>query len=71
MQLTTQMLAEIDHIQYRIDDIQKNVLDPKLSAIIMRQTCGCQSACICSAIKELNLHKESLENILNKTDLKA
>ena len=70
MQLTTQMLAEIDHIQDRMDDIQKNVFGPKLSAIVMLQARCCQSACTCPAIKELNLHKVSLEIILTKTDLK-
>ena len=69
MQLSPQMLAEIDHISERMAYISKNVFSPKFSAIILRKASCCQTACTCSAVDEINLHKENLENILSNTDL--
>ena len=70
MQLTPQMFAEIDHITERMAYISEKVFSPKLSAIVMRKAAGCQTACCCSEVDEINLHKERLENILSNTDLK-
>ena len=68
MQLSPQMLAEIDHISERMAYISENVFSPKFSAIVLRKAACCQSACTCSEVAELNLHKENLENILSNTD---
>ena len=69
MQLTPSMLAEIDHISERMAYISENVFSPKMSAIVLRKAACCQNSCTCSEVKELNLHKESLENILSNTDV--
>ena len=69
MQLTPPMLAEIDHISERMAYISENVFSPKMSAIVLRKAACCQTACTCSAVDEINLHKENLENILSNTDL--
>ena len=69
MQLTPPMLAEINHISERMEYISENIFSPKMSAIVLRKAACCQTACTCSAVDELNLHKENLENILSNTDL--
>ena len=79
MQLTTQMLAEIESIETRVDHIDREIVQPMLYEFIRYGSLGKKSGIKTrdflarksrAIIAELNPYKVRLENILCETDKK-